>query len=169
MASMAGAKGLFEPDNGILFGAWLNTSLVAGEGGPTFDSPTQFNKRMGINAAFFQLSETFPLDFNNPPPFRLIDETNTNAFYMLTVYPTKLDGVLNSEINDLVSQVAGFNDKGRRVFLRFGPEMNGNWFPYGQQPAKFVALWKRIYSAINGNSISAGKTAMIWAPSIGYG
>lgn len=124
---------------------------------------------MGLSASFFQFAEDFPLVFSNPPPLQLIDETNTNAFYMLTVYPTKLDGIRDSDINDLVSQVAGFNGKGKRVFLRFGPEMNGNWLVYGQQPEKFVSLWRRLYTAINRNSISAGKTAMIWAPSIGYG
>lgn len=30
-------------------------------------------------------------------------------------------------------------------------------------------MWKKVYQAINSNSISKGKTAMIWAPSVGFG
>ena len=52
------------------------------------------------------------------------------------------------------------------MLLRFLPEMNGNWFQYGQQPTNFIALWKRVHAKLKRD---APKTALVWAPSSGNG
>lgn len=44
--------------------------------------------------------------------------------------------------------------------------MNGNWNFWGQQPTRFVALWRRVHDAIKDE---APQTAMVWAPSSGNG
>jgi mannan endo-1,4-beta-mannosidase len=31
------------------------------------------------------------------------------------------------------------------IYYRFGFEMNGDWFPWGEQPEKFVKAWKRAW------------------------
>jgi mannan endo-1,4-beta-mannosidase len=31
------------------------------------------------------------------------------------------------------------------IYYRFGFEMNGNWFPWGEQPEKFVKAWRRAW------------------------
>ena len=33
----------------------------------------------------------------------------------------------------------------RKVILRFGFEMNGDWFPWGQKPALFISAWRRVH------------------------
>ncbi|ORY29262.1 glycoside hydrolase, partial [Rhizoclosmatium globosum] len=59
---------------------------------------------------------------------------------------------------------------GRSVFVRFAPEMNGSWFPYGQRPEEFKKSW--IY-CINYWRKELGddksKVAFIWAPNSGNG
>jgi hypothetical protein len=35
---------------------------------------------------------------------------------------------------------------GTTVYLRFGYEMNGNWFPWCEQPQAFVAAWRHAHS-----------------------
>ncbi|MGZ0655046.1 glycoside hydrolase family 26 protein [Coraliomargarita sp. W4R72] len=37
---------------------------------------------------------------------------------------------------------------GHRVILRFGFEMNGDWFDWGQQPEAFIAAWRRIHQIV---------------------
>jgi beta-mannanase len=59
---------------------------------------------------------------------------------------------------------------GREVFIRYAPEMNGNWFAYGQQPEKFVTHWRRVVTFIkNGLGSNSSHVAFIWAPNSANG
>ena len=160
-------QSLFEPNSGILFGAHLDTSLKDGK--PN-DTPVAFNNRMGIKGSIFELAENFPLEFNNPPPFSLVTDTRSDAFLYLSIYiPKGYAGITDGDVDDLIKQLAGIAKTGRRIFLRVAPEMNGSWQPYGQQPAAFLALWKKMYQAVQSNSLTRGSVAFLWAPSYGYG
>ncbi|MGB0371899.1 MAG: glycoside hydrolase family 26 protein [Opitutales bacterium] len=44
------------------------------------------------------------------------------------------------------------------VLLRFGFEMNGDWFSWGNQPEKFKQAWQRIHSVVK----SAGADNVYW-------
>ena len=86
----------------------------------------------------------------------------------LTVYPNQglgSDVITNQDIQNLANQCKEYNDAGRPVFVRFGPEMNGNWFAYSQQPSAFQSVWKQVYNAINQVT---NNTALIWSPNMGY-
>jgi hypothetical protein len=52
------------------------------------------------------------------------------------------------------------------VVVRFGPEMNGHWYDWGQQPTAFVAAFRRIAEALQRE---APGTATLWAPAYGGG
>ncbi|KAJ3040617.1 hypothetical protein HDV00_010642 [Rhizophlyctis rosea] len=177
-AALAGNAFALAPleSNQIYFGAWLDTSPSSAG----FDSPVAFNKRLGHNAAMFQLSEDFPLDFNAPPPVEILDYTQTDALLYLTIYPSKKNVTVNtsnqalaqfsdSDLSELVKQVVGYVVRGRKVFIRLFPEMNGSWNPWGQRPVAFVAQWQRIVNAIrSAPALPADKKdwiAFIWAPS----
>jgi beta-mannanase len=62
--------------------------------------------------------------------------------------------------------MAELNRGGRRVLLRFAPEMNGNWNFWGQRPSKFIELWKRVFISL---AKDAPLTSLVWAPSSGKG
>lgn len=86
---------------------------------------------------------------------------------MLTVYPNNNPwAITDNQIDTLSQQLGKMNKDGRRVFLRFAPEMNGNWMTWGQQPTKFIALWKRLFAAVRRD---ASLTALVWAPNSGNG
>ncbi|KAJ3385927.1 hypothetical protein HDU84_001903 [Entophlyctis sp. JEL0112] len=91
--------------------------------------------------------------------FDLINE-GTNASFFLTVYPQSFN-VTDADITALANQCNEILALGRNVFVRFGPEMNGAWFVYGQQPTAFITLWKRVYTIMNS---VAPAVAMVWAP-----
>jgi len=62
------------------------------------------------------------------------------------------------------------------VFLRFGHEMNGNWFPeYGMRPIEYkqafqkVANYVRAVTNMTGNFFGLILLAMVWAPNVGIG
>ena len=51
---------------------------------------------------------------------------------------------------------------GKPVFLRFGFEMNGDWFSWGNQPVEFVAAWQRAHRIFAEES--AENVIWVWAP-----
>ena len=153
------------PPGKIYFGAWLDTADSApglGDG----DRPTKFNQRMGFNASVFQYGQNIPID-TFPMPIEQIEATGTDAVVYLTVYPRPTPwNITDDMINQLAVQCGNYNKAGRKVLMRFAPEMNGNWNYWGQQPSQFIALWRRMFTALRRE---AKDTALVWAPSSGNG
>ncbi len=53
------------------------------------------------------------------------------------------------------------------VYVRFGYEMNGYWFPWGEKPAEFISAWNhahRIFSQEQANNVK-----WIFAPGVVWG
>lgn len=63
----------------------------------------------------------------NPMQFvQQVDATQTDAIMYLTVYPMQgFDTVTAGAIDDLANLIGNYTNSGRRVFLRYGSEMNG--------------------------------------------
>ncbi|KAI9344067.1 glycoside hydrolase superfamily [Obelidium mucronatum] len=166
----ASAAKLVPPDDKIIFGAWLDTSSGPVSGN---DSPSAFNKRIGFNTGSFQIWQNLPPQ----PPKQEADLGNHNAdgtikmsvfddgtlaSIFLTVYPLDLDFITDQHILDLANQCNGIKKTTNRdVFLRLGPEMNGDWFKYGGKPKAFISLWKRAHGII---SKTAPEVPLIWSP-----
>ncbi|KAI8614581.1 glycoside hydrolase superfamily [Chytriomyces sp. MP71] len=170
------ALGKLEPPDGrVIVGFWFdgnpgntNTSLSGG------DSSSAVNKRIGLNAGAFQLVQALPLKVpDSPTPLKNADgsanvdvlDDGTNAALFLTVYPQNND-VADADIVALATQCQNITTRtGRDIFIRFGPEMNGDWFPYGNQPTQFISLWQRVHTTLNQ---IVPNVAMVWSPSYNY-
>lgn len=49
----------------------------------------------------------------------------------------------------------------RRVYLRLGHEMNGDWYPWGQPaPGQFIAMWRRVHRIFD--NLGLGPTHVQW-------
>ena len=53
------------------------------------------------------------------------------------------------------------------VYYRFGYEMNGNWFPWCEQPKLFVAAWRHIWKIFKKENASNVK--WVFSPSVVWG
>jgi len=53
---------------------------------------------------------------------------------------------------------------GRRVLLRFGFEMNGEWFSWSQDPTAFVSAWRRIKAIFD--EVGANNVEWVWSPNV---
>ncbi|KAJ3417393.1 hypothetical protein HDV05_004858 [Chytridiales sp. JEL 0842] len=164
-----------EPRAGTYYlGAWYSR--------PTGDTPSAMNARLGRrNLTFFQAD----FDINDDPTARSpgpqinitdevlqhIDETGTDAMVYWTVYPKGgLQNITTDVLDDLTNRISFAIQGGRGVFLRFAPEMNGNWFRYGQQPDLFKATWRMVVTHIRSRlGANARRVAFIWAPNSGNG
>lgn len=110
-------------------------------------------------------------------PFNSEDSTNVLAaadqvagmggVLMLTLEPHEGLGAVNDEsvaaLTELLSEV---NAKGVPVLLRFAHEMNGSWYPWGQQPEAYVEAFRTVATAVREDTPG---TEMIWAPNYGGG
>lgn len=61
---------------------------------------------------------------------------------------------------------AAWNDRGVPTLVRFAHEMNGSWYPWGQQPSAYVAAFRTVAAAVHDD---APASAMVWAPNEGAG
>jgi mannan endo-1,4-beta-mannosidase len=55
----------------------------------------------------------------------------------------------------------------RRIYIRFGHEMNGNWYPWsatvsGQSPVQFVDMWRHVHSIFDAKGIDASHVQWVW-------
>jgi len=156
------SRALNERDQ-VYFGIWPNSDHGYS------DTPAIINQRLGFNTSVFQIAQVIPLPPYNyttgaggPAPEYLVEQSQTDAAVFLTVYPTGLDTVTDDNLKQLGEQLRGYTDvMNRTVFLRFAPEMQGTWNPYGFQPTKFLDLWRRMFAIVKAAS---PKTAIVWLP-----
>jgi hypothetical protein len=75
-----------------------------------------------------------------------------------------LDGGSDAAIRSVARKLKGMN---RPILLRWGWEMNGDWFEWsgaanGQNPADYVRVWRRLHRIFTDQG--AGNVSWIWSP-----
>ena len=50
----------------------------------------------------------------------------------------------DAALTELRGTLTRINDSGVPVIVRFAHEMNGSWYPWGQQPTEYVAAFRRV-------------------------
>jgi mannan endo-1,4-beta-mannosidase len=76
----------------------------------------------------------------------------------------KLSNILRGDFDGYIESWAkGLAKFGRRVFLNFAHEMNGNWYPWGigvngNQPGEFIAVWRYVHDRFR----RAGADNVLW-------
>ena len=101
--------------------------------------------------------------------FSQIENSKTTALVYLTVYPILGFGnVTDAAIAAFAGKIQALTAKGTKLFIRYASEMNGAWFPYGQQPSAFKASWIKLVSAVR-KAAGASNVAFIWAPNSANG
>jgi membrane-bound metal-dependent hydrolase YbcI (DUF457 family) len=68
-------------------------------------------------------------------------------------------GVYDSYLWDSARTAAEWN---KPLMVRFGQEMNGDWFPWGGHPAPYKAAWRHIVRIFN--RAGADKVRWVWTP-----
>lgn len=73
--------------------------------------------------------------------------------------------ILRGEHNSYIDMIArDMRDSGfETVYLRWGHEMNGGWYPWSNDPASYVAAWKYLRNRIRSQR-GAWNVKMVWAP-----
>lgn len=80
---------------------------------------------------------------------------------------TAYSGILDGSSDALIARAArNLRDLGRPTMLRWGWEMNGDWYPWGgvrngQDPGAFVGSWRRIHDIFRDQG--AGNVSWVWS------
>jgi hypothetical protein len=156
---------LEQNDNKIYLGAWYDRL--------NGDTPSRINARVNHRPlSFFQsdMNITETLQSAAVDQFiQHIEETNTDAFIFLTIYPYEgFDRVSEAAIEDLIGKVKKMTDLGRKVMIRYASEMNGDWFAYGQKPTAFIRHWTMIVNRMRA-AVGRDNVAFLWSPNSGNG
>lgn len=74
-----------------------------------------------------------------------------NTVIILTVEPHEgLDAVTDDAIDELVRVIVRYEQEEQASFVvRFGHEMNGDWYRWGQQPSAFKATFRRVADKVH--------------------
>jgi hypothetical protein len=148
------------PDGMALFGVQLDWET---------DSPSAFVARTGIRPAQYGAFVQMPLTVADRRNLSAAADAvaGESAALFLTVEPMAgLSAVTAGAARDLASTLAGYNSRGIAVYVRFAHEMNGSWYPWGQQPTAYVAAFRTVATAVHR---LAPNSAMVWSPNYAGG
>ncbi|WP_414171920.1 glycoside hydrolase family 26 protein [Clavibacter tessellarius] len=124
------------------------------------------------------------VDFTNPAPIAgLTSVAARGADSLLTWEPWKGGAGTSQPAYSNARIVAGDQDAyirswgadlakyGKTVYLRYGHEMNGNWYPWsdgvnGNAPGSYVQAWKHVHDLV----VAQGATNVkwVWSPNVPY-
>lgn len=148
------------PESGALLGVSIDWAK---------DSVAEYTHRLGrapnVLVTFTQV------------PLSAQDQTNVQAgaaqaaaqgaMLLLTLEPQHgLAAVTADALADVVSLLRTVNASGVPVVVRYAHEMNGSWYPWGQQPQAYVTSFRGVAAAVHAG---APGSSMMWAPSYGGG
>ncbi|MFJ4206960.1 glycoside hydrolase family 26 protein [Paenarthrobacter sp. NPDC089675] len=148
------------PADGALFGVnldWHNKSLA------TFAA--DLGHKPAVSVSFTE----FPLTAKDEDDLaRAAEQIRADGQMMLlTLEPHDgLGTVTDATASALAKDLNKFNQDGVPVIVRFAHEMNGSWYPWSQQPQKYIAAFKTLATAVH---TEAPGSAMMWAPNYGGG
>ena len=133
------------------------------------DTPASYDSRLG----------RVPYDFGRftsvPMPAGELSSLNSevaelaplHAQLFLTVeMPQGISAVTPDVASAFALNLARWNLEGVGVFVRFGQEMNGSWYPWGQNPTAYVAAFRMVAADVHRVALGS---VMVWSPNYGGG
>ncbi len=127
------------------------------------DSPQAYTDRVGRQPSLYGEFVEFPL---RPQVATWLDTKadqvrGADAVFMLTLEPLGgLGSISDDSLRLLTATLRAWNDTGVAVLVRFAHEMNGSWYPWGQQPAAYIAAFRRVSTAVR----AAPASRIVWSP-----
>jgi len=148
------------PTSGVLAGVNLDWER---------DTLADYASRLGRRPAVAVSFARFPLAAQDEEHVTAaVEQVRANGgMLLLTLEPHDgLDTVTEESAGALAALLERYNQDGVPVVVRFAHEMNGSWYPWGQQPEAYRAAFRMVADAVHRG---APGSAMMWAPNYGGG
>jgi hypothetical protein len=155
------------PNGGVYQGAYL------GDGVPV--NKTTLDRFGGLAGTPLDLAVMF-INFSDGPYFPTAEaQTLADSGGALLLKLEPWNGAKTDRTYSLDKIAAGqFDDKlklfataaasfGKPVMVTFGHEMNGDWYPWGNEPAKYVAAFRHIHDLV---APIACNVTWVWNPNV---
>ncbi|MBT2552714.1 glycoside hydrolase family 26 protein [Arthrobacter sp. ISL-5] len=132
------------------------------------DSVEDYASRLGASPAMYGRYVSFPL---TPEEEKAVGEevaelAAAHSAMMLTLEPRNgLASVTPEVLAAFSRELTTWTRKGVPVMVRFAHEMNGSWYPWGQQPALFIEKFRQVAAAVH----AVPGSTMLWSPNEGGG
>ncbi|MGX9899640.1 hypothetical protein ACW0JT_06570 [Arthrobacter sp. SA17] len=131
------------------------------------DNAVGFSERLGATPAILGHEVSFPMGDVERRYLRefLSQSAAVGAHALLTVNPTipltEVTEANSAEFAGNLKQLAeGFPGK---LLIRFAPDMNSSWMPWGQQPEAYVPAFRTVAEAFS----DMDTAVMVWQPFLG--
>lgn len=134
------------------------------------DSVTAVSERLGVTPSVWVQFAAFPLDDGGRANLDAFVEqiAAVDGIGLITLEPHGgLETVTPEAAEELARLLDGYwKVHGTPTIVRFAHEMNGSWYPWGQQPEVYVEAFRVVADAVHAG---APASAMAWAPNEGSG
>jgi hypothetical protein len=154
--------GKLVPTRGVYLGAFVNGGT---DGVRAFES--MIGRKLAIDHRYFGWDSDWPSDHQRWDVRNGRIPMVSWNFFNAGKLPAINSGSWDSVIRRHARGVRRFGDK---LFVRWGYEMNGDWFPWsgyqnGRDPDKFVRAWRRIVRIFR--HVGARNAVWVWCPARG--
>jgi hypothetical protein len=160
------SAGRLVPSAGLLFGAYVNPDNVWRGNADAFAKVNAFESLLGrslaIDAHYYDWTDFFPSGLEEW-------DIAHGRVPLVSWHGANLDAINSGADDSMIKQRAlELKRLHSSVFLRWGWEMNGNWYAHAgalnmpNGPAKFVAAWRRIHRIFR--SVGATNVVWVWCP-----
>ena len=128
-------------------------------------SPEKFNSQTGFKHAIFVDFFHFPIKDGKTRLENFIKKCKeANAIALITLEPFEGLKTVTKEESAKFAEICAKEDWA--FIVRFAHEMNGSWYPWGQQPKIYIEKFRLLADTIHEK---CPKGAMLWAPNCGHG
>jgi hypothetical protein len=158
------------PASGVLLGAWVDpdgkwvSNTAAQDEVAAFEA--SIGRTLAINHHNYGWTQSFPSGLEQW-------DLASGRIPMISWHGTALDSINDGSQDAIIAARAdALKALGDQVFLRWGWEMNGNWYPWDgthnndpgktNGPAKYVAAWRRIHTIFRDRG--ATNVVFVWCP-----
>lgn len=139
---------------------------LASEGFPTnLDRIDWFTRRVGSAPMYALWYQDWQSTFS-AETCRNIERVDSAPIITWEPWQASLDDIVDGKHDAYIHQWAkAIEDYGRNVYLRFAHEMNGTWYPWGNQPQTFRKAWAHVQTIFNQTN---AKVWWIWSPNVQF-
>jgi hypothetical protein len=176
------------PKRRILWGAWIGSQFTGTESPWDTSATTRFQKLVGKGPSLIHFSAPFALCEHNSScayytfPVRAFQNARKYGAIPFFSWGSKSNPIQKSEpAFTLGSLIDGSHDAyirswaqaakawGHPFFLQFDWEMNGSWYPWGEEAngnrrGQFVQAWRHVHDIFA--SVGATNATWVWCPNI---
>ncbi|XYX74286.1 OpgC domain-containing protein [Clavibacter nebraskensis] len=136
----------------------------------TADDAQSYADRLGATPAVLGQSVRYPLSSDDVTYLDQFAQqaAQQGSLLFLTLEPSKpLEELTAADATALTGRLEALRERyDSRALVRFAPEMNGSWTPWGQQPTAYIAAFRQVADAVHASSADA---VTVWSPAYAAG